>query len=174
MIGNVVAYFQKRLPNRGKSVEIHVIPQELPHLFAHADLLQWVFENLIRNSLDAMDKTVGLIEIAPRFDEKKHQIIIQFRDNGKGMRREVRPKIFHPGVTTKKHGWGLGLTLVKRIVEGYHHGQIRLIETGPEGTTFEIVLPVGRGTDREAEIHPMADSLRDTLRKDLRRETEFL
>jgi len=142
VIGEVVIYFQKRLPNRSKQVEIRVTPHELPYIFANADLLQWVFENLIRNSLDAMDKAAGLIEIAPRFDEKRHQIIILYRDNGKGIKRRGRHKIFHPGVTTKKHGWGLGLTLVKRIVEEYHHGQIRLIETGPAGTTFEIVLPV--------------------------------
>ena len=56
--------------------------------------------------------------------------------------RQNRNKIFQPGMTTKKHGWGLGLTLVKRIIEAYHHGQIRLIHTSSQGTTFEIVLPV--------------------------------
>ena len=143
MIGDVVSYFKKRLPNRNKSVDIRVTVCELPYVFANAELLQWVFENLIRNSLDALDKPRGLIEIDPRFDEKNHRIVIRYTDNGKGIARKDRRKIFHPGVTTKKHGWGLGLTLVKRIVEAHHHGNIRLVGSGPNETTFEIVLPTG-------------------------------
>jgi two-component sensor histidine kinase len=168
VIGDVVLYFQKRLPNRSKPIEIRTISRELPHIFANADLLQWVFENLIRNSLDAIDKASGLIEIDPRFDAKNHQIIVQYRDNGKGIMRKNRRKIFHPGVTTKNHGWGLGLTLVKRIVEGYHYGQIRLMETGPDGTTFEIVLPVGTAVDGETAGNWMKGSLHEALRMRLR------
>ena len=144
VIGEVVYYFGKRLPNRNKSVDIRVTACELPYVFANAELLQWVFENLIRNSLDALDKPNGLIEIDPRFDEKNRRIIILYTDNGKGIRWKDRRKIFHPGVTTKRHGWGLGLTLVKRIVEAHHFGKIRLVDAGLNGTTFEIVLPIGQ------------------------------
>ena len=143
VIGDAVAYFQKRLPNLSKQVELRVVDRELPEIVANADLLQWVFENLIRNSLDAIDKENGSIEIDPRLHPKEHQIVILYKDNGQGIPRQNRNKIFRPGMTTKKHGWGLGLTLVKRIVEAYHHGQIRLIHTSSQGTTFEIVLPVG-------------------------------
>ena len=143
VMGDVVSYFQKRLPNRNKSVDIRVSTCELPYVSANAELLQWVFENLIRNSLDALDKPSGFIEIDPRFDEKNCRIVIRYADNGKGIMRKDRRKVFHPGVTTKKHGWGLGLTLVKRIVEAHHHGRIRLVDSGPNGTTFEIVLPIG-------------------------------
>ncbi len=142
VISDAVAYFQKRLPNLSKQVELRVVDRELPEIVANADLLQWVFENLIRNSLDAIDKENGVIEIDPRLHPKEHQIVIRYKDNGQGIPRQNRNKIFQPGMTTKKHGWGLGLTLVKRIVEAYHHGQIRLIETSSHGTTFEIVLPV--------------------------------
>ena len=142
VIGDAVAYFQKRLPNLSKQVELRVVDRELPEIVANADLLQWVFENLIRNSLDAIDKENGIIEIDPRLHPKGHQIVILYKDNGQGIPRQNRNKIFRPGMTTKKHGWGLGLTLVKRIIEAYHHGQIRLIETSSQGTTFEIVLPV--------------------------------
>jgi signal transduction histidine kinase len=72
-----------------------------------------------------------------------------YKDNGKGISRKNRNKIFRPGMTTKKHGWGLGLTLVQRIIEAYHHGQIRLLETSSQGTTFEIVLPVETFEDRK-------------------------
>ena len=142
VIGDAVAYFQKRLPNLSKQIELRVVERELPEIVANADLLQWVFENLIRNSLDAIDKENGIIEIDPRLLPKERQIVILYKDNGQGIPRQNRNKIFQPGMTTKKHGWGLGLTLVKRIIEAYHHGQIRLIHTSSEGTTFEIVLPV--------------------------------
>ena len=142
VIGNAVAYFQKRLPNLSKQVELRVVDRKLPEIVANADLLQWVFENLIRNSLDAIDTENGVIEIDPTLHPKEHQIVILYKDNGQGIPRQNRNKIFRPGMTTKKHGWGLGLTLVKRIIEAYHHGQIRLIHTSSEGTTFEIVLPV--------------------------------
>ena len=150
VIGEAVAYFQKRLPNLSKQVELRVVDRKLPEIVANADLLQWVFENLIRNSLDAIDKENGIIEIDPRLHPKEHQIVILYKDNGQGIPRENRNKIFRPGMTTKKHGWGLGLTLVKRIIEAYHHGQIRLIHTSSEGTTFEIVLPVETVEDEKA------------------------
>ena len=149
VIGDAVAYFQKRLPNLSKQIELRVVDRELPEIVANADLLQWVFENLIRNSLDAIDKENGVIEIDPRFHPRGHQVVILYKDNGKGVSRQNRNKIFRPGMTTKKHGWGLGLTLVKRIIEAYHHGQIRLIETSSQGTTFEIVLPVESVGDRQ-------------------------
>ena len=142
VIGEAVAYFQKRLPNLSKQVELRVVERELPEIVANADLLQWVFENLIRNSLDAIDKENGIIEINPQLHPKERRIVILYKDNGQGIPRQNRNKIFRPGMTTKKHGWGLGLTLVKRIIEAYHHGQIRLIHTSSQGTTFEIVLPV--------------------------------
>ncbi len=149
VIGEAVAYFQKRLPNLSKQVELRVVDRKLPEIVANADLLQWVFENLIRNSLDAIDKENGIIEIDPRLHPKEHQIVIRYKDNGQGIPRQNRNKIFRPGMTTKKHGWGLGLTLVKRIIEAYHHGRIRLIETSSQGTTFEIVLPVETAEDKK-------------------------
>ena len=142
VINEAVAYFQTRLPNLSKQVELRVTEGELPEITANPDLLQWVFENLIRNSLDAIDNQNGVIQINPQLHPKGHQIVVSYKDNGKGIARKDRNKIFRPGMTTKEHGWGLGLTLVKRIIEAYHHGQIRLVDTSSEGTTFEIVLPV--------------------------------
>ena len=150
VINEAVAYFQKRLPNLSKQVELRVIDRDLPEIVANADLLQWVFENLIRNSLDAIDKENGVIQIDPYLHPKGHQIVILYKDNGTGISRGNRNKIFRPGMTTKEHGWGLGLTLVKRIVEAYHYGQIRLIETSSQGTTFEIILPVDMAANGKA------------------------
>ena len=135
-------YFEKRLPHISRRVEIQLIRHETPTILANAQLLHWVFENLIRNSLDAMDKSEGWIQIEPTHDKRHNDIIIRYADNGSGIAREHQQKIFEPGMSTKAHGWGLGLTVVQRIIREYHHGSIRIVKTSPEGTTFEIQLPV--------------------------------
>ena len=135
-------YFERRLPHISRRVEIRLIPHEIPSILANAQLLHWVFENLIRNSLDAMDKAEGWIEIEATQDKRSGDIVIRYVDNGSGIARENQRKIFEPGMSTKAHGWGLGLTVVQRIIREYHHGSIRIVKTSPEGTTFEILLPV--------------------------------
>jgi len=144
IIHEVILYFQKRMPPK---VEIIFQPKQVPKVIANEDLLQWVFENLVKNSLDALNKKRGMIRINTRFDAKKNQLVITYKDNGRGILKKDRKKIFAPGYTTKKHGWGLGLTLVKRIVEDYHDGAIRIVETSPAGTTFEICLPVEKSIE---------------------------
>ena len=138
----VRAYFEKRLPHISRRVEIQLMLHEAPTVLANAQLLHWVFENLIRNSLDAMDKADGWIQIEPTHDKRHNDIVIRYADNGSGIDRENQRKIFEPGMSTKTHGWGLGLTVVQRIIREYHHGSIRMVKTSPEGTTFEIRLPV--------------------------------
>ena len=138
----VRAYFEKRLPHISRRVEIQLMLHETPPVLANAQLLHWVFENLIRNSLDAMDKADGWIQIEPTRDKRRNDIVIRYADNGSGIDRENQRKIFEPGMSTKTHGWGLGLTVVQRIIREYHHGSIRMVKTSPEGTTFEIRLPV--------------------------------
>ena len=138
----VRAYFEKRLPHISRRVEIRLKLHETPPILANAQLLHWVFENLIRNSLDAMDKADGWIQIEPTHDRRYGDVVIQYADNGSGITRENQRKIFEPGMSTKTHGWGLGLTVVQRIIREYHHGSIRMIKTSPDGTTFEIRLPV--------------------------------
>ena len=97
-------------------------------------------ENLTKNAVDAMDGE-GAIDISVDSDEEK--IYILFKDTGKGIPRKNFKNVFTPGFTTKKRGWGLGLTLVKRIIEEYHNGHIYVkdSEVGV-GTTFAIELPV--------------------------------
>ena len=138
----VRAYFEKRLPHISRRVEIQLIRHEVPPILANAQLLQWVFENLIRNSLDAMDKADSWIQIEPTYDKRHNDVVIRYADNGSGIDRKDQRKIFEPGMSTKAHGWGLGLTVVQRIIREYHHGSIRMVKTSPEGTTFEIRLPV--------------------------------
>ena len=101
-------------------------------------LFDWVIENLLKNALDAME---GRGKIDVMLSDKPTAVIIDVSDNGKGISKQNIAKVFKPGFTTKKRGWGLGLTLTKRIVEQYHRGQIfvKSSEAG-KGTTFRIVL----------------------------------
>ncbi len=141
VLKEVLTYFEERLPQISRNIDISVTPHNVPIISANAHLLQWVFENLIRNSLDAMHKEVGHIEIEPLYDDRQKHVVIRYSDNGSGIPSEDQRLIFEPGMTTKTHGWGLGLTIVQRIVRDYHHGSIRLVESSPAGTTFEIRLP---------------------------------
>ncbi len=141
IIHRAVVYFQRRLPHRQKHVEIIESHQNVPKVEANEDLLQWVIENLIRNSLDAIDKDDGRIQISTEYDSKKKDVMIIYKDNGKGIPRKNRSKVFLPGYSSKEHGWGLGLAIVKRIIEGYHGGRIRIGESGSGGSTFVVTLP---------------------------------
>jgi signal transduction histidine kinase len=101
-------------------------------------LFDWVIENLIRNALDAMERE-GRIDI--NVTNTSQQVVIDVADTGKGIPRHQLSKVFTPGFTTKKRGWGLGLSLSRRIIRQYHHGSLGVhrSETG-KGTTFRIVL----------------------------------
>lgn len=104
-------------------------------------LFEWVMENLTKNAVDAMSGS-GEIHITTGRD--KNMVWIEFRDTGKGIPRKNFSKVFNPGYTTKQRGWGLGLTLVKRIIEEYHSGKIFVKESEVgQGTTFRIELPAG-------------------------------
>lgn len=103
------------------------------------NLIEWVIENLCKNAVDSM-AGVGSLSIEIN-DFGKNNISIDVIDSGKGMTKKVQRKIFNPGFSTKKRGWGLGLTLAKRIIEKYHDGQIYVYQSNPdEGTTFRIVI----------------------------------
>lgn len=105
-------------------------------------LLEWVLENLIKNAVDAMEANGS---IAVSTGNGGLAAWIEVRDSGKGISRKNFKKVFSPGFTTKKRGWGLGLTLAKRIVEQYHQGRIYVKNSVPgQGTTFRIEIPLNR------------------------------
>ena len=102
-------------------------------------LFAWVMENLTKNAVDAMDGE-GRLDIT--VEDSPNSAVILVKDTGKGIPRKNFKNVFNPGFTTKKRGWGLGLTLVKRIIEEYHNGQIYIKESEVgKGTTFGIELP---------------------------------
>ena len=144
VVSEAVSYFRERLP-KAKEGGIKIeekLETILPCKF-NSELISWVVENLLKNSLEAVSRKNGLIEVFTEWDKVKSRIIIKVSDNGKGIPSEQQGKIFRPGYTTKKRGWGLGLSLVKRIVEEYHSGKMYLSESAPyQKTTFVVVLPV--------------------------------
>lgn len=148
VLSEAVSYFRGRLPTRSKRMEILERYEEVPKVWANEDLLQWVVENLIRNALDAIEdssKPFGRVIVSSRYVSRSRCVIVEVEDNGEGIPRALQRRIFQPGFTTKKHGWGVGLTLAKRIVESYHEGVLRLASSSPQGTTFEIRLPRSEG-----------------------------
>ena len=127
------------LKNRS-SEKVEWLVHSTPGLFAKMSppLFEWVMENLLKNALDAMEGK-GKIEI--NIQKKNNQIMIDVKDNGKGILPSNLKTVFQPGFTTKSRGWGLGLSLSKRIIETYHSGKIFVKESQlNKGTTFRIIL----------------------------------
>ncbi|MBU8922402.1 MAG: hypothetical protein KOO63_11350 [Bacteroidales bacterium] len=143
IIRETVDYFERRRPALKIESTIDLEAEELPLVRCSTDLLGWVFENLIKNSLDAIVGKDGKIHIRAVMNPNENRIEIRFSDNGKGMTSWLKRRAFDPGITTKKRGWGLGLALVKRIVEEIHGGTIRIVQTQPDhGTEFLMTFPV--------------------------------
>jgi signal transduction histidine kinase len=104
----------------------------------NAPLFDWVIENLLKNALDAME---GKGSISLNIKNETTSIVIDVTDTGKGISKQHIASVFKPGFTTKKRGWGLGLSLSKRIIEQYHKGELFVKNSEPgKGTTFRIVL----------------------------------
>ena len=138
-VKKVTDYFQRRLPQSGKSVELLIDGNSETSAQLNPELFEWVIENLVKNALDAIDTKQGKISIEV-FDSK-NTVEIDVSDNGKGIDMKRRKDVFRPGYSTKRRGWGLGLSLSKRIIEGYHNGKIFVKNsTIGEGTTFKIIL----------------------------------
>jgi signal transduction histidine kinase len=133
----MVDYIRKRASEKVKfTIDTHG-ETNIPAMIS-PPLFDWVIENLLKNALDAMDGK-GLINVSIK--DEAASIIIDIKDTGKGISKQNIANVFKPGFTTKKRGWGLGLTLTKRIVEQYHKGQIFVKSSEPgKGTTFRIVL----------------------------------
>lgn len=140
VIERVINYFQRRLPHLGKSVVLTMSGDKEVKANLNSELFEWVAENLIKNALDAIEHKDGKIHFV--IQKSKNKIEIEISDNGKGIESGKRKDIFRPGFSTKKRGWGLGLSLSKRIIEDYHRGKIFVkSSTLNSGTTFKILLP---------------------------------
>ncbi|MEK9829359.1 MAG: ATP-binding protein, partial [Schleiferiaceae bacterium] len=137
LIHSTVDYLQRR---SSEDITFTVeLPEDLPHVPMQPVLLGWVVENLMRNAMDAMEGR-GTLTISGQILSRK--VIIDVSDTGKGMSPRVKRSVFNPGFTTKTRGWGLGLSLSKRIIEAGHGGTLSVYRSAPgEGSTFRIELP---------------------------------
>lgn len=135
-IGNMLDYMKKRAGNHVVFSYNH--PPHPVSATISAPLFDWVIENLLKNALDAMEGK-GYIEV--KLQEQGSKIWVDVTDTGKGIPQQNLNKIFQPGFTTRKRGWGLGLTLTRRIIEQYHKGLVFVKWSEPgKGTTFRIIL----------------------------------
>ncbi len=138
-IKKVVDYIEKRLPSLGKKVTL--LNDIDPHIMTlgNGSLLAWAIENVIRNGIDAIDQGNG--EISITLKEKNEKILILIKDNGIGIPKKDWKNIFRPGFSTKKTGWGLGLSLSTRIVEDIHSGELSVLSSSiNNGTIIQIRL----------------------------------
>ena len=137
-VSRSLEYMKSRI---SKQVDVRMnIAEEDCGVRISKSLFEWVMENLTKNAVDAMEGK-GTLTISTGM-EGKGQCYIDVTDTGKGIARKNFKTVFNPGYTTKKRGWGLGLTLVKRIIEEYHKGRIFVLNSEPgKGTTFRIILP---------------------------------
>ena len=138
VVKQVMEYVRKRAPDKiqfileADKLENLMVPLATP-------LFDWVIENLLKNALDAME---GRGSIIVAMQEQPGRVIIDITDSGKGIHPSQVRKVFNPGFTTKKRGWGLGLTLSKRIIEQYQKGSLCVRHSEPgKGTTFRIIIP---------------------------------
>ncbi|MDE5642137.1 MAG: ATP-binding protein [Muribaculaceae bacterium] len=138
IVEGAAGYMATRISSRIR-LTTALTPEQMPVL-ACRPLLEWVLENLIKNAVDAMEAD-GSIDVGTGVSGQ--MAWIEVRDSGKGISRKNFKKVFSPGFTTKKRGWGLGLTLAKRIIEQYHQGRIFVKSSIPgHGTTFRIEIPL--------------------------------
>ena len=136
-VEDMVNYIKRRSPESvGFSINTFGEPEVKAMINGH--LFDWVIENLLKNGLDAME---GKGNLSVNIKNETAQVIVDVTDSGKGIAKQNISKVFKPGFTTKKRGWGLGLTLCKRIIEQYHKGELYVKQSEPgKGTTFRIVL----------------------------------
>jgi two-component sensor histidine kinase len=143
---NAVDYMKNRSSSK-VNISLHQSEKEIDQVPLNVPLFEWVIENLIKNAIDAMNGS-GNIDIFVKTIE--NQVIIDVKDTGKGMERNMFKAVFSPGFTTKERGWGLGLSLAKRIIEEYHQGKIFVKQSEINiGTTFRIMLPMESTNSRK-------------------------
>lgn len=136
LISQIIDYLKNRV---GRNIDFQIVNNvSKPEIQLNRPLFEWVIENIVKNAIDAMS---GKGKLSITLNAQGKHIVIDISDTGKGIPKNQFEKVFQPGFTTKQRGWGLGLTLVKRIVEEYHSGKIfvKSSELG-KGTTFRIVL----------------------------------
>ena len=144
VVRDLEQYLQARLPRLASEVLLVVdVPKDMPEILGSEVLLSWALENLVKNALDALAGRGGEIQLKVR-EGPYGWLHLRVHDTGPGVDPELRDRIFDPGVSGKDRGWGVGLTLSRRIIEVTHRGHIFLLNSEGEGATFDIRLPTAQ------------------------------
>ncbi len=138
ILADSIKYVKKRIPHLENRVTINENYQTIPHPKIDDGLISWVAENILKNAVDA-----NATQIDIKSERHGKYIKISIEDNGKGIKKKDVKRIFDAGFTTKEYGWGMGLSLVKRIVD-LHKGKVICVSKEGTGTTFVIYLPIDR------------------------------
>lgn len=137
------AYCRARLPRRGKPIRLRTSFESAGLVYANPTLLEWALENLVKNAVDALEDRGGVIQLSTGPGSEPDTVHVEVADDGPGVPRAIRKRIFETGVSTKPRGWGVGLSLSRRIVEEYHDGTLTLVASdATPGARFRITLPV--------------------------------
>ncbi|MDZ7716708.1 MAG: HAMP domain-containing sensor histidine kinase [Balneolaceae bacterium] len=139
----VIDYMEHRLPQLGKNVDVKRSVNSNAEVNVNPELFQWAVENIIKNAMDAVHSSQNDAYVAIKIHQIEEELAIDIQDSGSGIEKKYHEEVFKPGYSTKKRGWGLGLSLTKRIVEEYHKGRVFVLKSEPgEGTTIRIVLDI--------------------------------
>ena len=141
LLEKISLYMSERLPKSSKT-DIVLSMKKNIKIMGDPVLLSWAFENILKNSIDAIQNKKGKGKISIKVQTKEKQVFITFHDNGKGIKRNDWNNIFKPGFSTKNRGWGLGLSLTQRIIKDIHKGMIAVEDSSSKGTKIKIELEV--------------------------------
>ncbi len=143
IVDDVLTYMERRLPQLGKQIEVRKDVRETSKVDINSELFKWAIENLIKNAMDAIREKKDNQFLAIRVWQEADYVTVEVEDSGSGIDKKNIKEIFKPGFSTKKRGWGLGLSLTRRIVEDYHKGKLYIQHTEiGKGTAIRIELPV--------------------------------
>lgn len=148
VIAEIESYFRPRLPRLGRGITLRTrVARDMPPIAANPVLLAWAIENVVKNAVDALAGRGGRIVIHGACTDDRRRVHIQIGDDGPGIAADVRDRIFEAGVSTKSAGWGVGLSLTRRIVEELHGGKVSVRARARGGTVFDIMLPVAEAAE---------------------------
>jgi signal transduction histidine kinase len=155
ILDQVMVYMERRLPRLGKAVKVEKNLKAKGFVMINPDLFQWAIENLVKNAMDSLPSSQknSFIRVSSSIDGE--EILIDIEDSGAGIDIKHVRNVFRPGFSTKKRGWGLGLSLTKRIIEDYHKGSVYVLRSElNEGTTMRVTLGLKEKSD---SMNPILD-----------------
>jgi len=152
ILEDVLDYMEQRLPQLGKDVDVLRKLDAGIKAQVNSDLFQWAMENIVKNAMDAIKSSTTKAQVSVKLHRVENEVVIDVKDTGVGIEKKYHSEVFKPGYSTKKRGWGLGLSLTKRIIEEYHQGRLVLRESElGTGTTMRVILKVDTDLEDQSE-----------------------